>query len=268
MASKEFRDFKVKDVSLKVRKPNIDEIREAQRIQTKAFHDALKNGAMLRAKLDDVLREQGLWDDQKEVELKTLQAEIAELEVKLLKGGIKISDGEKIAMSIISKRDRIKEIFTVKTIYDSKTAEALAEDAKIDYYLSVCLVYNPDENGPKGQYFKDLADYINQQNSEVAVEAYRQYLYLINDTEDNPEQELTEYKFLKKFKKVDEKLRLINKDGHLIDRDGRLINEDGRFINEKGDLVDINGNPVDESGNYKFDEQPFLDDNGNPVEVA
>lgn len=260
----ETREFKVGELSLKIRKPTLEEIREALKIQTRAFADAIDNGAILRAKLDEVLKSQGLWDDDKENEIKTLQVEISQLEVQLLKGGIKLSDAEKIAFQIIEKRDRIKEIFTVKMIYDTKTAESIADDAKTDYLISVCVVYNNKESSP---YFKDLADYMNKQDSSVALEGYRQYLYLINGTEDNPEQALTEYQFLKKYKKVDDKLRLINKDGHLVDKFGRLINEDGKFVDKDGNLVDINGNPVDENGNYKFDAQPFLDDEGNAVTV-
>lgn len=256
------KSFKFKDLELAIRKPTLEELKEAQRIQTKAFHDALSSGAILRAKLDDVLSTQGLWDDAKEIKLRTLQAEISELEVRLLKGGIKLSDAEKIAFDIIDKRDEIKRIFAVKLIYDAKTAEAMSEDARTDYLLSVCVVYDNKENTP---YFKDLADYLNQQDTPLAGEAYKQYLYLLNNSDENPEKDSTEYKFLKKYGKVDNKLRLINKDGHLVDRNGKLINEDGRYVSATGEFVDVNGNPVDVDGNYKFDEQPFLDDDGKPI---
>ncbi len=258
------RSFTFGELKFMIRRPNLEELTEAQKIQTKAFHDALNSGAILRAKLDEVLRSQGLWSDEKEMKLKTLQAEIGDLEVRLLKGGIKLSEAEKIAFEIIDKRDEIKKIFGIQMLYDAKTAEAISEDARSDYLLSVCLVYDNKENTP---YFKDLADYLNQQDSLLVAEAYKNYLYLLNDTEDNPQQNLTEYKFLKKYGKVDSKLRLINKDGHLIDKYGHLINEDGRYVNKDGELVDINGNPVDADGNYKFDEQPFLDDEGNPIQL-
>lgn len=258
------KSFKFKDTELAIRKPTLEELKEAQRIQTRAFHDALNSGAVLRAKLDEILTKQGLWDEAKENRLKTLQAEISQLEVKLLKGGIKLSDAEAIAFEIIDKRDEIKRIFAVKLIYDAKTAEAISEDTRTDYLLSVCVVYDNKESTP---YFKDLADYLNQQETPLAGEAYKQYLYLLNNTEENPETNSTEYKFLRKYGKVDSKLRLINKQGKLVDRNGKLINEDGRYISETGEFVDVNGNPVDENGDYKFDEQPFLDDDGKPIVV-
>jgi hypothetical protein len=187
MAISNTRDFKVtvdgKEVELRTRKPRLDEIREGQKIHTKTFHDAIKAGAILRIRLDDVMKEQGLWNDEKEIEVRTLQREIADLEVKLLKGGIAYSQGEKIAFELIEKRDKIKESIAIRLAYDSKTAEAIAEDARNDYLVSVCTVYNSGDYRP---FFKDLEDYLNSQNTLVAAEAYKNFLFLMNETEDNP----------------------------------------------------------------------------------
>jgi hypothetical protein len=267
---KSTREFTVKvgdkDVNLSVRKPRLDELREAQKIHTKAFHDALNSGAVLRAKLDDVLKAQGLWDDAKDIEIRTLQKEIVELEMKIRSGGLNIGVAKDLAFEIIKKRDRIKEIFSIKLVYDAKTAESMADDARTDFLLSVCLVYNEPGHKP---YFKDLEAYLNEPNSRVSVEAYKEFLMLMNDQEENPEKDLVEFKFLKRFKFVDEKLRMINKEGHLVDREGRLIDENGRFVKYDADgqklFVDINGNLVDEKGEYLVVEQPFLDDDGNQI---
>lgn len=254
------------ELKLAVRKPRLDELREAQKIQTKAFHDAIESGAVLRVKLDEILKAQGLWDQSKDVEIKTLQKEIIDMEMTLRRGGLKVSVGKDLAFKIIEKRDRIKEIFAVKLMYDGKTAEAIADDAKTDFLLSVCLVYN-DTGKP---YFKNLEDYLNNQNDTVAIEGYRNFIMLMNDhDETDVENNFIEYKFLKRFKMVDDKLRLINKEGQLVDRHGNLIDENGRYIKIDAEgnksFVDINGNPVDEKGEYCVQEEPFLDDDGNVI---
>jgi hypothetical protein len=268
---KNTKEFTIKkgdeEVKLMVRKPRMDELREAQKVQTRAFRDAIESGAVLRVKLDEVLESQGLWDKAKDIEIKTLQKEIIDLEMKLRAGGLKVSVGKDLAFDIIKKRDRIKEIFAVKLLYDGKTAEAQADDAKTDYLLSVCLVYNDAGNKP---YFKNLEEYLNNQNDLAAIEGYRNFLMLLNDhDEDNYEKNFVEYKFLKRFKMVDEKLRLINKDGQLVDRHGNLIDENGRFIKYDSEgnksFVDINGNPVNAEGEYDVKEEPFLDDDGNEI---
>lgn len=84
---------------------------------------------------------------------------------------------------------------------------------------------------------------------------------LDNDYENN----LPENKFLKKYKFIDQKLRLIDKKGRLIDSEGRLIDESGRYVDDNGSFVDKFGNKVDADGDYIVEQQPFLDDNGNPI---
>jgi hypothetical protein len=84
---------------------------------------------------------------------------------------------------------------------------------------------------------------------------------LDNDYESN----LPENKFLKKYKFVDDQLRLVDKKGRLIDADGKLIDSDNRFIDEEGNFVDKFGNRVDKNGDYVVEQEPFLDENGKPI---
>ena len=44
-----------------VRNPSLDDQREGQKIYNQAFTDAIKSKAVVRARLDDLLTEQGLW---------------------------------------------------------------------------------------------------------------------------------------------------------------------------------------------------------------
>ena len=69
-----------------VRSPSLQDQKEATKIYNTAFTDALKSKAIVRAKLDDLLVEQGLWDDSKQMRFSTLQAQILEGERKLAKG--------------------------------------------------------------------------------------------------------------------------------------------------------------------------------------
>ena len=40
------------------------------------------------------------------------------------------------------------------------------------------------------------------------------------------------------------------------------------YIDEEGNLIDVDGNRVNEEGDYEFKRQPFLDDDGKPIEEA
>ena len=258
-------DFKAtvdgKEVEFTVLSPSNVHYTEAQKVYNTAFSEAVKSNAIVRAKMDDVLRDQGLWDDKKEAEYTQIVQEIADGERMLKKGGIKLSEARALALNMADKRSKLRDLVSVKTSLDNQSAEGQADNAKFNYLVSACVVYKSN-NQP---YYKSMEDYLNASASEVSLIGAKHLANMLYGLEDDFEKKLPENKFLTKYKFVNENLQLVNKEGHTVDRDGRLIDEYGRFVNEKGEYVDRQGNLIDDSGDYIVDEQPFLDDDGNPI---
>ena len=248
--------------AFKISEATLQQQNEATKVYNRAFRDALESGALLRNKLEDYMRSQGMWNDEKQANLELLQKEILDKEKQLAKGGIRLSVAKDAALEMSDKRAEIRAMLMERNSLDGSTAEGQADNARFDYLVSATLVYN-DSNKP---YFKDLADYRNKNTEAVSLEAARRLAQKLYGLDSNHEQNLAENKFLQEFKFVDKDLRLINEDGKLIDREGNLINEDGRYIDEEGNLIDLDGNPVNEEGDYEFKRQPFLDDDGKPIE--
>lgn len=259
------RTFKVnvngQEINLAVRSPALQDQREATKYYNIAFSDALKAKAVVRAKLDDLLIEQGLWDNTKQTKFAELQGKILEGERKLAKGGISLSEAKSSAIEMRNLRAQLRDLISVKTNLDTHTAEGQADNARFNYLVSACTVYN-DSQKP---YFSSYDDYMNKSNDSVAIQAAQNLAGMLYGLDNDYEEKLPENKFLKQYKFVDDKLRFINKKGQLVDEDGRLVDENGRFINEEGKFVDKNGNLVDNDGEYIVDFKPFLDDDGNPV---
>lgn len=251
------------EVTLLVRAPSLQDQREATKVYNTAFSDALKAKAVVRAKLDDLLVEQGLWDDKKQFEFTSLQSQILDNERKLAKGGIPLSEAKKVALEMKKLREDLRDLIGVKTNLDTHTAEGQADNARFNYLVSACTVYNDT----KRPYFNSYDEYLNKATDPVAILAAQNLAGMLYGLENDYEEKLPENKFLKQYKFVDDKLRLINKDGKLVDEDGRLIDESGRFINDKGEFVDKEGNLVSQEGDYVLEFKPFLDDNGNPVNL-
>jgi len=251
-----------KDIDLSVKSPSVQDQREAQKVYNKAFTDAIKAQGIVRAKMDDVLREQGLWDDNKQQELNKLQAQIMQGERKLAKGGIKLKEAREIALEMKKTRDEVRDLISVRTSLDSNTAEGQADNARFNYLVSACVVYKDNE---QKHYFNNLDDDLERIEDPAALKGAQVLANMIYGLDNDYEKNLPENKFLLKYKFVNENLRFINNDGKLVDREGRLIDEAGRFINESGEYVDKDGNRVDEHGDYIVDAKPFLDDDGKPV---
>jgi hypothetical protein len=244
-----------------VRSPTLDNQREAQKVYNQAFTDAIKSKSVVRAKLDDLLEDQGLWNDEKQAKFTELQRELLEGEKRLAKGGFSLNEAKDLAIKMKSIRDEIRDLISVRTSLDNHSAEGQADNSRFNYLVSVCLVYNDT----KQPVYKNMEEYLNSSTEKVAIMGAQNLANMLYGLDNDYESNLPENKFLKKFKFVDDKLRLVDKKGRLIDREGRLIDESGRFIDEEGNFVDKFGNKVDKDGEYLVDSQPFLDENGNPI---
>lgn len=244
-----------------IKSPTLADQREAQKVYNQAFSDAVKSGCIVRARLDDLLKEQGLWDDNKQIRFNTLQQQLLDSEKTLAKGGISLKTAKDIAVRMKSLREDLRELISVRTNLDNHTAEGQADNARFNYLISCSLVYS----STKDKYFKTYEEYLTRASEPIAVKAAQVLANMLYGLDSDYEKKLPENKFLIKYKFVDAKLRLVNKDGKLVDTEGRLIDEWGRFINDKGEYVDKDGNLVDVNGDYLTDFVPFTDDDGNPI---
>jgi len=256
-------DIDGKKTEFLVKNPSFKDQREAQKVYNQAFSDAVKSGCIVRGRLNDLLKEQGLWDDTKEMKLNTLQHEILGHEQTLAKGGISLQRARGVAMEMRKIREDLRELISSRTNLDNNTAEGQADNARFNYLVSACLVYSDN----KKTYFSGYEDYLNRSADPVAIKAAQLLATRLYGLDDSYEQNLPENKFLKQYKFVDKNLRFINKEGKLTDSEGRLVDENGRYVNEKGEFVDKEGKRVDNEGDYLVEFKPFLDEDGKPVKL-
>lgn len=249
------------DKEFLVRSPSLNDQKEATKVYNQAFSEAVKSKALVRSKLDDLLIEQGLWDDKKQQQFVELQGNILEGERILAKGGINLNQAKSVALEMKKNREKLRDLISVKTNLDTHTAEGQADNARFNYLVSACTVYKDNNE----RYFSSYEDYIDKSSELVAIYAAQNLAGLLYGLDSDYEEKLPENKFLIDYKFVDNKLRLINKNGQLIDENGRLVDEFGRFINDKGEFVDKDGNLVDSAGDYLFEFKPFIDDEGQDI---
>ena len=250
-----------KKIELALKRPNSEQSRKAQLEYNKAFAEAIKSGALLKAKLNNVLIEQGIWTDERQARYDELIQEINEGEKKLAKGGIRLNSARDIAIDMRGQRWELRQLIAERTELESNTAEGQAENARFNYLVSSTLVYN--DTGKV--YFKNVDDYLNQSNDVVAITAAQKFANMMYGLDEDYESTLPENEFLKEFEFVDESLRLVNEDGNLVDLEGNAIDEFGRFIDDDGNPIDKEGDKVSDDGKYSFQRAPFLNDSGDPI---
>lgn len=254
------------EITVIVRSPDGNDLKLGQIEYNKAMRVALENKAMLRQKLDEYLTEQGVWSKVKQNQYEKIVKDINKKELILKKGGIPLKKAKDIALDLKKLRVEFRELISERNSYDAITAEGLADNAKFDLLVTLCVL-NKDNRTPV---FNGVEDYNRRATEPWVLSAVSELANMIYNIDPNYEPNLPENKFLKTFKFTDEKGRFVNKDGHLIaiDKNGkeRLINEDSRYVayDKQGNqfFVDVDGNRIED-----VEFSPFLDDDGNPVET-
>jgi hypothetical protein len=210
---------------------------EANMHASKIFSSLTKdpqNGLLLRAKLDNFLKEQGLYTEKDINDIRLLTEKIEELESKLTAGGIKKSEGKSIAIDLRRARLALLILLAKRIEYDKNTIEYHAETGRSNYIIAKCLC---DESGDP--IFKSVEDYEFDETGlkEDLLEPIKRIGTLSSSYDPDYESKLIENKFLKKFGYCNNELELVNDKGELVDEFGRKIDKDGNLLNEDGTLV-------------------------------
>lgn len=252
-----------KAVSVAVVKPNSSKIKQAQLAYNKAFRAALESGALLRQKLDNYMREQEIWDDNKEKEYAELLEKINESEKSLAKGGIKLSEAKDVAIQMRVDRGQFRDLISERTYLDTNTAEGQADNARFNHLIYLSIL---DEKTGK-PFFESVEDYEERATEPYAAAAAGELARMMYDLDPDYDKNLPENQFLSDYGFVNEDMRLVNKEGQFVTVDGQLVNEEGRLIDEEGNMIDKDGNPLDEDFNYVLDKKPFIDDSGKDIPI-
>ncbi len=239
------------EVKLAVRQPNIQDHDDADMVYSVKLATLIREPKnkrlLLRSELDAFLKESNTWTTKDEELISKLRKDIDKDLKKLKKGGIKKSEGRKIAIGIADKRGEIYTLNKKRQIFDDVTIENVSENEKIGYFIYTCTVLA--ENGEK--YWSSFEDMNIDKESDVYKQASRLIINQIYGLSDDWEKNTPENKWLQKNLFINNELFFIDpKTGEAVDRDGislKKIQEEA--IKEVNDLY----------GDIE-EETPFIDD--------
>jgi hypothetical protein len=264
-------DVKIKDgneekvVKLVVKRPTNALLSQAQRVSAKVWTDCVRDGIMTKKELEKFMKEQGIWNDEKDTEQKKITEEINRLERELYVSGkngkLRATEGKNIAIDMRKKRIELRELIAERMGLEQNTAESISDNSRFDFLVANCAYY---ENGQK--VYKDMDEYTANSDGEIAFSAATALAQMMYSVDKDFESKLPENKFLKMFKFVNDDLALVNDKGERVDTEGRKIDEFGYYVNEEGKRVDKEGNLLDENGNY-IPSVTYVDDKGKKISI-
>lgn len=244
------KDNKEETVKIVVKKPSSSVLSQAQRVGAKVWTDCVREGIMTKKELEKFMKEQGIWDEGKDEAQKKIVQQISDLEKQLYVSGnggkkLKASEGKRIAIQMRIKRNELRDLIAERMGLEQNTAESISDNARFDYLVANCAFY---ENGQK--VYKDLEDYKERSDNELAFSAASTLAGMMYSVDKDFEAKLPENKFLKMFNFVNEDLSLVNDKGETVDTEGKRIDKNGYWLNENNQRIDKDGNILDENGNY------------------
>lgn len=235
---------------------------EATKVYNRKWKEYVNSDIMTNRELSEVLTKRGLISTDRDQKLLALQKDILETARKLKSGknGFKsLEEAKQAAWDSKGKRLDMLRLLSETNEYAQHTAEAMAENDRFNYLVSVCSL---QDDKP---YFDDLEDYLVRREDKDVFLIAGKFSALINSYEEDTSFQTEEDKFLFRYGSIDSKGRKINEQGKLIDSEGRLIDENDRYVNDVGDFVDMNGNPVDADGVYVVDFEDFTNESGEVI---
>jgi hypothetical protein len=255
MAEKEFvkveikqEDGTSKEISIYVQKPTNRIISASDKHRAKVWNQCLTDGITTKMELAHLMKERGIWNEDKDKQQVEIMTKISEIEKALYVGdGTKktVSMGKEMAIKMRRLRIDLRELMSEKISLEENTAESISENAKFDYLVSECTKY---ENGDR--VYKSLDDYNSKSSNEIAIAAASKLAQMLFALDEDFEKNLPENKWLSRYGLTNDDGHLINKENQKIDVTGRRVDDEGRYVNEQGKRVDIDGNMLEEDGTY------------------
>jgi hypothetical protein len=238
---KEEKKFSFQDKEYVIRPANAQASVEAQKVYNKTFKRAIEEGAILKKSLEDHMRRQGLWDDDKQVEYESLLKRSADIEYKIKSGYYKkASQLREKGIELKKIRNELSSLLMVRNSMDANTADGQADNERFFYLITAC-VFDYETQRPV---YTSLEDYHEKADTDLAVKCASEFANFAYGLDENFEDSLVENKLLKKLGLLNDKGQLTNKNGQRVDLEGNLLNEDGARVDKDGQRIDINNNPI------------------------
>lgn len=240
-SKKEEKRFSFQDKEYVIRPANAQSSVEAQKVYNKTFKRAIEEGAILKKSLEDHMRRQGLWDDDKQAEYEALLKRSADIEYKIKSGYYKkASQLREKSIELKKIRNELSSLLMVRNSMDANTADGQADNERFFYLITAC-VFDYETQRPV---YTSLEDYHEKSDTELAVKCASEFANFAYGLDENFEDSLIENKLLKKLGLLNDKGQLTNKSGQRVDLEGNLLNEDGARVDKDGQRIDINNNPI------------------------
>ncbi len=158
------------ELELAVFKPTAKQNSEASIVYSREWLRAEAAGFSLRLNLDKIAEKHGVWNNEMKKQVEDLEREMISTEKKLRAGSKfykTLDEARTAALKMRKLRGERMGLVAKKSALDEHTAESFAEKARLNYLLSVCVLYNASGK----PFFRDVNDYLERSEEKAVIDA-------------------------------------------------------------------------------------------------
>lgn len=159
-----------------IKNPTHEEVMICDMEYKRVFSVAVREGLMTIAEVNKKMKETGAWSEEDTADVSQYMAELAIMELKLKERKLKQNDLDKVAHQATIMRNKLMFKMRIQTEILDKTAEGIAEQAKIYKSVRYCIV----DADTKERIFDDIDEFekFNEENPSAISFLYRKtYLF-------------------------------------------------------------------------------------------
>ena len=134
--------YRVNDnLTLRINPLTVDQNYQAQLVFKDTYDEALIEGTMCPIESKEMLEEHGIWNEEKEAELKAIEKEIEKLKINVYESFFKKASRE-IARKLLRAKEELQlDLFTLKHSYDFSNAVGIATFARWNWVIENTTTY-------------------------------------------------------------------------------------------------------------------------------
>ena len=166
-------EFEVDDKQYIILKPTQQQIADADLVYKANYSEALRRGALTHAEAVRIIKDRNIWTSDDDVAAQKFLLTINELGLKL-SATKDITEGLGLVNDIEQKRAELILLNNRRNAILDNTAESYADEKRLHFYITKCL---KDTTG--APIYKDEIELIGDAESQLAIDATKNTIYLI-----------------------------------------------------------------------------------------
>jgi len=164
------KDENGNDLVLEFRPPSQGSLNAAELIFKKTFSKCFRDGILTSVEVEKILRERGIWDDDKEREAAVLQLQIGNLEAKLKDGEEELGDeaAKAICEELVVLRTELQNHNDPIVSIAENTCESVGGEERNQFLVTQCIYHKTTGS----RVYKSVEDFKSRAEEQAARDSY------------------------------------------------------------------------------------------------